>query len=97
MSEATFRTEPYKGIQTLENYKMQRKNYATCWLCGYRTAQLGKYADHVERHRKENWIPRPVATSKNRTLVFAEWQQEIDEPKDDPREHHLWTGNSYHA
>lgn len=47
-----------------------------CWLCGTRMS-IHKYADHMQKHRDENWVPRPVnIPNRDAILVFAEWQQQ---------------------
>lgn len=46
-----------------------------CWLCNAHIS-IRKYADHMQRHRDENWVPRTPKTSKSRAEVFAEWGQE---------------------
>lgn len=56
-------------------YMQDNAKSCVCWLCNAHIS-IRKYADHVQRHREENWIPRNSKSSKSRAEVFAEWQQQ---------------------
>ena len=54
-----------------------RKSCGKCWLCGFGTCDSGRWANHLDKHRREDWRPRPVSIPKRpAALVFAEWQQQ---------------------
>jgi hypothetical protein len=81
MSEQTFSIRPMTAMEietpNAHSEKMRLKSHPcnSCWLCGAKLS-IRKYADHVEKHRREGWKPRLHAMAKlNPVLVFAEWQQ----------------------
>jgi len=81
MSKETFLVIPPETVDDAEVKRMyQFARSCECWLCGYHMS-IRKYADHMERHRTENWVPRDRAARK-RAEVFAEWQQTDATPED---------------
>lgn len=77
MSEATFSVTPPKEPMSAEDLTIYRNNSRRCnpcWLCGVSTT-IDKYAEHVERHRRNGWKPKESKGAKRiPAQVFAEWQ-----------------------
>ena len=81
MSQATFSVRPSTEAEANAREKAFGRfgrcspKLCVCWLCGARTG-IRKVADHIEKHRKANWIPRDASVPKRPAVqVFAEWQQ----------------------
>ena len=77
MSAQTFTVTPPKE-RDKNVIKRQHKfpKSVKCWLCRTKFFSLGRYMDHIERHRAEGWRPRDRWKGAKQAEVFAEWQQE---------------------
>lgn len=85
MSIETFKVTPPRVTDEDEIKRMHyfSRSAGPCWLCGARTP-IRVWGAHVEKHRREGWLPRPVSTRKGKdsVLVFVEWQQRDATPEE---------------
>lgn len=62
--------------ERLEAVEWMRKGArcCICWLCNAHV-NIRVYSDHMDKHRKEGFVPRPFKSSRSAAEIKAEWQE----------------------